>query len=143
MPCVLIALQPRLDTCFRSCLCLTLAWAIFCPTSPTLVLAAHRIPPQLGTEISDGSFFPLSVSESSSFPIEFFSALKTVTPAHCGVCVYDMVSGVVQETVSNRVASSWQHVCCKISVAREPRVLGQVQLHLAAALIQTVGTWSE
>ena len=135
--------SPGLDTCFHSCLCLTLAWAIFCPTSPTLVLAAHRIPPQLGTEISDGSFFPLRVSESSSFPIGFFSALKTVTPAHRGVCVCDMVSGVVQETISNTVASSWQHVRCKISVAGEPRVLGQVWLHLTAVLVQTGRTWTE
>ena len=143
VPCVLRAPQPRLRHLFPFLSVSDLGLGHFLPHFAHTGAGSSQDPSQLGTEISDGSFFPLRVSESSSFPIGFFSALKTVTPAHRRVCVCDMVSGVVQETISNTVSSSWQHVRCKISVAGEPRVLGQVRLHLTAVLVQTGRTWTE
>lgn len=48
-------------------------------------------------------------------------------------------SVVVQETMSNTAASSRRHAPRQVSVAGEPRVLGQVWLPLADALIQADG----
>lgn len=94
--------SPGLDTYFRSCQCLTLAGAIFCPTSPILVLTAHRIPPQLGSKISHGVTF--SLLESTSFLTEaIFGSQDSNSGSLQGLCVCDIVSGCAE--------NHFQHCC--------------------------------